>query len=331
MFRVLRSLLMTRRFGENITMKSTDVPFFVIVAITVIGLCLMPFLASTIANVSWKLNWHFGLIEKDGHFKFQRWHFPKDFQFEADASIEKIINYFQWSNSSSCELARDFGGTLSVRTLYNELEGRTSVCFNPKEIAPSLSGCLVYAFNVNDEWSFEKAMAAYGCQVFVFNPRTHDDVSDRNRRLNIRFFPFKLGSKSFDSWAGETQRSTKTLGDIYEKLSIWHGEESIIDYLKLDIEWGEWHILPQIIESGMMDKVRQLAVEIHLPYRAPFFERGQSLAQFRRLANIVRAVENCGMVRFNSKADLSFQGTIPALNFSGPLAYEITWYNSRFL
>ena len=102
-----------------------------------------------------------------------------------------------------------------------------------------------------------------------------------------------------------------------------HGDV-VIDYLKMDIEAAEWTIIPQIIESGMMGNVRQLAFEIHLSI-------DDTLASMRERFRIVRSIEEQGMVRFDSKLNPWFRGTFKNLGVTGPCGYEIAWYNSKFL
>jgi len=38
-----------------------------------------------------------------------------------------------------------------------------------------------------------------------------------------------------------------------------------IDYLKMDIEYSEWPALYDMISTGVMNNVRQLALEVHTP------------------------------------------------------------------
>ena len=102
-----------------------------------------------------------------------------------------------------------------------------------------------------------------------------------------------------------------------------HGDV-VIDYLKMDIEGAEWAIIPQIIESGMMGKVRQLAFEIHL-------STDDSLSAMKDRARLVRSIEEQGMVRFDSKQNPWTHGTFKYLGVTGPSCYEIAWYNSKFL
>lgn len=173
-------------------------------------------------------------------------------------------------------------------------------------------------------------MEQYGCQVFSFDPSM--DVGHHNRTDNIHFFRTALGVEKKVERINDTEEMvlTKTLSEIYDELKDWHGDVNI-DYLKLDIEWAEWQVLPQILNSGMLDKVRQLAVEIHFPFKPPHFLHGQGIDQFHRLVKIVCLIENYGMIRFSSKRNIFFQKSIPSLNFTGPMAYELAWFNKRFL
>lgn len=82
-----------------------------------------------------------------------------------DLTKHEIIDYFHWSNSSSCRLTNDFGG---VMTLFS-IDGQKAVCLDT-EVRPIKNKCLVYSFGVNNEWSFEDTMDEYGCDVFAFDP-----------------------------------------------------------------------------------------------------------------------------------------------------------------
>ena len=102
----------------------------------------------------------------------------------------------------------------------------------------------------------------------------------------------------------------KTLSSIYQLLVPLHGN-AVIDYLKMDIESAEWEAIPQIVSSGMMAKVRQLGVEIHL-------SGNEALSHYRNLVGIIKSIEDTGMVRFDSKYNPWFS--------SGPYCFEIAFY-----
>ena len=107
----------------------------------------------------------------------------------------------------------------------------------------------------------------------------------------------------------------------------------IVDYLKIDIETAEWRILPHMIHSGMMDKVKQLRVEIHLPNGIDNEEEDFLLDQYRKLASVLQSIENYGLVRFGSKRNPWSSGVGKATEMLGagaPFAYEIAWFNRKF-
>jgi hypothetical protein len=227
----------------------------------------------------------------------------------------QLVQYFMWTNHSSCHLSHDFGGEM----LYNPsgLAGQKAVCIDPK-IAPKPGKCLVYSFGINNEWSFDEKMSRYGCEVFAFDPSMGMDHHDHIPG-NVHFYNWGLGDKDeFDHHLNWTFRS---LSSIYDELSYRHGRK-IIDYLKIDIEYSEWMALPEVIDSGMMSYVRQLGMEIHLDNNA-------SLKQHVYWAKLLRTIEKMGMVRFDSEYNPWFVGNFTKFPLTGSLGYEIAWYNSN--
>ncbi|KAI9563029.1 hypothetical protein GHT06_010486 [Daphnia sinensis] len=236
-------------------------------------------------------------------------------------SAEDVMNYFMWTNRTSCRLANDFGGHMkSKRNKPSGLDGQKAVCLDPVQVAPPSGECVVYSFGINDEWSFDDIMELYGCQVYAFDPSMKKEDYDRSPGIHF----LKLGLHSRD-WTNEKGWQLLSLSSIYNMLKKRHGEH-VIDYLKMDIESSEWEVIPQIIKSGMLDKIRQLAIEIHLPTK-------DSLEQMRDRVRILRSLEEEGMVRFDSKMNPWSTGTFKPVGLRGlrPLCYEIAWYNSKFL
>ena len=247
---------------------------------------------------------------------------PVDYWSNIDFDLltaSQLMQYFLWTNRSSCGLIQDFGGKmLPTDKDMAAYDGQKAVCLDRK-VAPNAQNCLVYSFGINNEWSFDEAMENYGCQVYAFDPSM--DIDDHNHTENIFFYNLGLGSKAEldeDSW------QMKTLLSIYQMLQNRHGKASI-DYLKIDIEADEWSALPQIIQSGMLNNVRQMGVEIHLP------KTNATLKNYRNLAKIVRSLENDGMVRFDSKYNpwSPWNFTDIGFNDSSYCAYELAWYNQN--
>lgn len=247
-------------------------------------------------------------------------------------TAKQIMDYFFWTNSSACRLANHFGGVMMTRAVMRRmfgprnpfermkvapggLDGQYAVCLDPPSVAPRPNNCLVYSFGINNEWSFDDAMAAYGCQVYSFDPSMKQADFDRSPKIHF----YKLALEDFDQ--GNEDRKLST---IYEMLKPRHGDV-VIDYLKIDIEHDEWFVIPQIIQSGMLSKVRQLVMEIHLDTHE------KRLDSYRRFVATVKSLEDEGMVRFDSKYSPWCPAYIPALNLTSYICFQIAWYNSHFV
>lgn len=161
-----------------------------------------------------------------------------------------------------------------------------------------------------------------------------------NRTPNIHFYPIGLGARNEVLKLGEgrqinsmnlkdniTRFEIMKLSSIYRMLSPMHGEEPIIDYLKIDIESGEWDVIPELIESGILDRVRQMGIEIHLTSG-----ENLTLLEFQKEAKILHKLEKeGGMVRFDSKENLISNITFKNFgNMKGYFAHEMAWYNKKY-
>ena len=262
-------------------------------------------------------------------------------------SARQVFDYFLWTNRLSCRLVHDFGGRI-VRDLKLEnpsgIDGQKAVCLviylqimigflnqillqftnqDPSQVAPpslTSSKCIVYSFGINNEWSFDRAMVEYGCQVYAFDPSMKNQSGPVE---GIQFFPVGLGHR--EEKLTTTGWQMFTLQSIHQMMRAQHGVGAVIDYLKIDIEHSEWLVLPQMIESGMLNLVRQLAVEIHI-------KSDSTLDDQRHLAGILQQIERQGgMVRFDSKLNPWSRALIRELETLGYMSYEIAWYNSQFL
>ncbi|OWF43806.1 uncharacterized protein LOC110459258 isoform X2 [Mizuhopecten yessoensis] len=133
-------------------------------------------------------------------------------------------------------------------------DGGWDVC-NDTAYRPS-SNCIVYSFGISEDWTFDEEVSRrYGCEVHSFDPSIGMD--DHKHSEKVWFH--NLGLYNYDgmlqTWKVMTFDSiTKMLGH----------SNSILDYVKMDIELSEWPSLVQMMSTGVLKYVRQLAVEIHL-------------------------------------------------------------------
>ena len=236
---------------------------------------------------------------------------------------EQIIDYFKWSNRAACEVTHYFGGSIKYWRPTG-IDGQYPVCLD-KPVRPITSKeqrCIVYSFGINNEWSFDEAMEKYGCDVFAFDPsinKTNHDHSEHIHFYNIGLAP--LNYVNDDNW------KLMTLDSIYRMLVPHHGE-TVIDYLKIDIEWSEWSSLKQILQSGMLGIVRQLSVEFHLPNKAlSSFDSRMTIDDYRSLVRLVKSIENNKMTRFESRINPWARKRIKNLNrYFGPICFDLSFY-----
>jgi len=166
------------------------------------------------------------------------------------------------------------------------------------------------------------------------------DKEEHDHTSKIHFYPIGLGARneiieigkggkiiSMNKNSKTTSFKMMTLSSMYRMLSPIHGEEAIIDYLKFDIEGGEWNVIPDLIKSGILGKVRQMGIEIHLTN-----EGNQTLPELRRNVKILHTLEKLGgMIRFDSKLNGISRVTFKKMaNMTGYFAFEMAWYNKKY-
>ena len=98
--------------------------------------------------------------------------------------------------------------------------------------------------------------------------------------------------------------------------------DTMIDYLKMDIEGGEWSVLDQWLNDGDLTRVKQVSMEIHL-------ENPETIP---RKYELLQRLEASGFVRFFARENpYTSDSYLPKYNVSGPSCLELAWYNSKFL
>ena len=230
-------------------------------------------------------------------------------------SAAQIFEYFRWTNSQSCKVSFDFGG--HIRT--DGIDGQKAVCMD-QGVAPETKKCFIYSFGISYEWSFDRHMDEFGCQVYAFDPSLN--LSDHDYTKNIHFY--RLGLSHEDADQGENGWKLRTLESIYKMLEPKHGKGVAIDYLKMDVEHSEWDTLMQVLKSGIFEKVKQLAVEILF--------RDTDVTSLRKFARVLKSVENYGFVRFASRPNIWTASAMQILNGQKDYhAYEVAWYNKKYL
>ena len=113
--------------------------------------------------------------------------------------------------------------------------------------------CLIYSFGIRTEWEFEDTMDSLNCTVHAYDPSVNFP-SARGKHIHFK----KVGVAA----ARDTKKKMETLGGLFA--ANGHNMSRVF-YLKVDIEGTELTALPEWLESGALEHVEQLAMELHLP------------------------------------------------------------------
>lgn len=162
--------------------------------------------------------------------------------------LTTIKNY-----SSVCPKQKRFG---------RQRVGGYYVCLSPP-FTPVPGNCLVYSFGISLDWSFDEAMAEYGCEVHAFDPSI--GLKDHLHKHGVYFHNIGLWGSDI---VNNKQWTLNKLSTIRSKLGH---EKRIIDVLKVDVDIAEWPFLRNMVNEDVnqLDTVRQMAMEIHTPRVTP--------------------------------------------------------------
>lgn len=141
-------------------------------------------------------------------------------------------------------------------------DGRKGVCLDSRfRIIPG--DCRVLSFGICQEWSFDDAMADYGCKVYSFDPT--NGLPDHQRSPNVRFYSLGIGQvRATRNQLGKLKGRFKV--DRYENILKMLGmSNSTVDYLKMDVEKAELSFFRDVFTNSpeMLENVRQIGMELH--------------------------------------------------------------------
>lgn len=163
---------------------------------------------------------------------------------------------------------------------------------DPRGLGPA---AVVYSFGVGDNIAWDLAMIErFGCTVHAFDPTPRAAAWIERQSLPEQFVFHRVGIGACDgdmqfeaprrsgdvnyrptSQGGELRAPVRRLGTFVQSLGHTH-----IDVLKLDIEGGEYAVLPDALAAGV--PIRQLLIEFHHDQeRVPFAATREALALLR--------------------------------------------------
>lgn len=163
----------------------------------------------------------------------------------VDKLRDKFYNMVTLAMQTICTNGRMVGGIWS--SACGAMDGNKFVCFD--KILNDSTPCLVYSFGAGGEISFEEVMAEIGCKVRLFD---HTIGPPKQLHQNITYYELGIGH--------ETSDKVMTLDNI---LKTFGDKDKEVSYLKVDVEGAEIKALQGWIESGAMNNVKQIGMEIH--------------------------------------------------------------------
>lgn len=200
------------------------------------------------------------------------------------------------------------------------------------ELLPK-SYCLVYSFGINNEWSFDDAVASNdsSCVVFAFDPSMNSTQHIRGEK--IYFFPEGLAGGSVVTSAGWQLSSLSA----YLKRFGHH----FLDYLKIDTEGAEWNALENLFDVSILStQVAQLGIEAHFwaqeanvtglkdfAHEIDLRSQQMTTLQARVYRRILRRLRNGGF----SLQWIHTNPYGPVTNANRRCCYEMLFVNMRFI
>ncbi|XP_043210138.1 uncharacterized protein LOC122375048 [Amphibalanus amphitrite] len=209
----------------------------------------------------------------------------------SDADKRSISGVFRWvaTNTTRCGRQASFGGQVYANRKWETrlLEGDRPVCLDPEfSIGDAGTPCVVYSFGINRDWSFDDAMARFGCEVHSFDPSI--GAQPARRPSGVYFHPVGLGRNDHVNVYGwqiwTLDRAMRELG---------HDHLPRLQYLKLDGEGAEWDMFSQQLLDGVghraLDKFDQIGLEVHMRKSAE-----REMEFYHRAANVTQRLSEIG-------------------------------------
>jgi len=128
---------------------------------------------------------------------------------------------------------------------------------------PKRRKCIAYSFGIDSVWDFDKAMVSRGCRVLSFDP-TCCGAAHRVSEFHD-FIP--VGLATYDGLADfeDPLKPNTTIPVLTMKTIMDSYEHPKVDVLRLKISANkEWKGLKNLINTGVIQDIGQLSLNIHL-------------------------------------------------------------------
>ena len=112
--------------------------------------------------------------------------------------------------------------------------------------------------------------------------------------------------------------------------------QTVIDYVKFDVEFDEWRVLLNIIHEGALVNVKQIGFEIHTMefYRYlnnPRLKTDTGQADYVNMYNILKQLERANFRQFNYRLNPFGEFKSPTSDKKRSCCYELHYINMNFV
>nr|XP_045615651.1 mucin-5AC-like [Procambarus clarkii] len=135
------------------------------------------------------------------------------------------------------------------RSCHRIPDGDKKMCLDAS-VAPSRSSCIVYSVGIGHDFSFDKSMGEYGCEVFSFDDDDYHTIYPNNILRRVHFIHIRVGDKVLYQFVLDKVKNS-TFQYLYRPLDnimyILRHDSANLELIKMDVEGDEWNIFKNSI------------------------------------------------------------------------------------
>ena len=103
--------------------------------------------------------------------------------------------------------------------------------------------------------------------------------------------------------------------------------QTIIDYLKFDVDNSEWSAIEAMYQENSLKNVKQIGLEIHFFHS----DRNKDKQVWIKYFNTIKLIEKMGFLKWRTDENVFVYIKSPISGIQRTLCYEMVYVNSRFI
>lgn len=244
-------------------------------------------------------------------------------------------------------LTKDMSDVMIEESFFKYLETKDVICKNDERLGFQHDGgwnvcfsppfgfhepCIVYSFGIGDDWRFDRASARiYNCTIYSYDPSIPLPIPKEKLHPRIHFEHVGIGGRNTRNSKGWRLKTFSTI------LQENRHTDTIIDYLKFDIEYNEWAVLENLLKEKSFRNVKQIGFEIHTN---EFFQIQKKIKDVKfnsmkddylYMFHTLRKLEDHNFRQFNYRLNPFGEFTSPVSHKKRSCCYELHFINMNFV